>query len=181
MTLLPLWRPPRHRVYLWLSWLRIYVSLLRWRGRRSIFTRLGWGLVGWIILCCFLRMTSYLRRKGRPIKCGEKFLSSGCPRIKSYTSIFFLGPYLLCVHPETLKSLLEKLHERICESHRGDRSLSHKALTQGYWWPNMQKEAQDYVRKCNQCQRFASYIHQPGVSSILCLAPSLLLNRVWIL
>ena len=26
----------------------------------------------------------------------------------------------------------------------------------------MQKEAQEYVKKCDQCQRFASNIHQPG-------------------
>ena len=26
----------------------------------------------------------------------------------------------------------------------------------------MQKEAQDYVKKCDQCQRFALNIHQPG-------------------
>ena len=26
----------------------------------------------------------------------------------------------------------------------------------------MQKEAQEYVKKCDQCQRFAPNIHQPG-------------------
>ena len=46
------------------------------------------------------------------------------------------------------------------KSHRR-RSLSHLASTQGYWWPGMQKEAQEYVRKCDQCQRFAPNIHQP--------------------
>ena len=40
--------------------------------------------------------------------------------------------------------------------------MSHRAITQGYWWPNMQKEAQEYVRKCDQCQRFAPNMHQPG-------------------
>ena len=41
----------------------------------------------------------------------------------------FLGPYLLCVHPEASELLLEELHEGICESHIGGRSLSHQALT----------------------------------------------------
>ena len=63
----------------------------------------------------------------------------------------FSGPYLLCVHPEASESLLEKLHEGVCGSHTGGRSLSHRALTQGYWWPGMQKEAQEYVKKCDQC------------------------------
>ena len=71
----------------------------------------------------------------------------------------FLGPYLLCVHPELTEPLLEELHEEICGSHTGGRSLAYRAITQGYWWPNMQREAQEYVKKCDQCQRFAPSIH----------------------
>ena len=44
----------------------------------------------------------------------------------------FSGLYLLCVHPELTESLLEELHEGICGSHTGGRSLAHKAITQGY-------------------------------------------------
>ena len=74
----------------------------------------------------------------------------------------FSGPYLLYVHPEVSESLLEKLHEGVCGSHTGGRSLSHRAITQGYWWPGMQNEAQEYVKKCDQCQRFTPNIYQPG-------------------
>ena len=73
----------------------------------------------------------------------------------------FSGLYLLCVHPEASESLLEELHEGVCGSHIGGRSLLHRAITQGYWWSGMQKEAQEYIRKCDQCQRFALNIHQP--------------------
>ena len=52
----------------------------------------------------------------------------------------FSGPYLLCIHLEASNLLLEELHEGICGSHTGDRSLSYRAIMQGYWWPNMQKE-----------------------------------------
>ena len=44
----------------------------------------------------------------------------------------FLGPYLLCVHPEMTESLLEELHEEICGSHTSGRSLAHRVITQGY-------------------------------------------------
>ena len=44
----------------------------------------------------------------------------------------FSDPYLLCVHPEALESLLEELHKGVCESHTGGRSLSHRAITQRY-------------------------------------------------
>ena len=73
----------------------------------------------------------------------------------------FSGPYLLCVHPNVTESILEELHKGIYGNHTGGRSLSHRAITQGYWWPNMQKKVKEYVRKCDQCQRFTSNIHQP--------------------
>ena len=41
----------------------------------------------------------------------------------------FSSPYLLYVHPEASESLLEELHEGVCGSHTGGRSLSHRALT----------------------------------------------------
>ena len=44
----------------------------------------------------------------------------------------FSRPHLLYVHPEVVEPLLEELHEGICGYHTGGRSLSHKALTQGY-------------------------------------------------
>ena len=63
----------------------------------------------------------------------------------------YSGPYLLCVYPEVVEPLLDKLHESICGSHTGGRFLAHKALTQGYWWPSMGKTSQDYLKKCDRC------------------------------
>ena len=37
----------------------------------------------------------------------------------------YSGPYLLCIHPEASELLLEELHEGICGSHTGGRSLLH--------------------------------------------------------
>ena len=63
----------------------------------------------------------------------------------------FSRTYLLCVHLDLTESLLEELHEEICGSHTSSRSLAHRAITQGYWWLNMQRGALEYVKKCNQC------------------------------
>ena len=41
----------------------------------------------------------------------------------------YTGPYLLCVHPEAMRLLLEELQEGICGSHTRGRSLAHRALT----------------------------------------------------
>ena len=74
----------------------------------------------------------------------------------------FLGPYLLCVYPEIIEDLLYEIHEGICGSHTGGRSLAHRALTQGYWWPYMKKDDVTYVKKCDKCQRFSHSVHQPA-------------------
>ena len=75
---------------------------------------------------------------------------------------FFSRPYLLCVHPNLVDNLLFEIHEGICGSHTGGRSLAHRALSQGYWWPYMQSDAIRYVMKCDKCQRFVPKIHQPA-------------------
>jgi hypothetical protein len=74
----------------------------------------------------------------------------------------FTGPYLLCVHPNKVKDFLFEIHEGICGSHTGGRSLAHRAISQGYWWPYMQADALKYVQECDKCQRFAPMIHQPA-------------------
>ena len=61
----------------------------------------------------------------------------------------FSGPYLICIHLKAVELLLKELHEAIYGSHTGGKSLSHRALTQGYWRPKIQKEAQEYVKKCD--------------------------------
>ena len=93
----------------------------------------------------------------------------------------FSSPDLLCIHVEAVELLLEELHEGIYGSHTGGQSLSHRALTQGYWWPNMQREAQEYVKKCDQCQGFAQTFINQQESLILCPALGLLLNSAWTL
>ena len=75
---------------------------------------------------------------------------------------FFGGQYLLCLHPGKINELLTKLHDGVCGSHVGGRSLAHRAMTQGFWWPQMQKDAAEYVCKCEQCQQNAPLIHQPA-------------------
>ena len=88
----------------------------------------------------------------------------------------FSGPYLLCVHLELTELLLEELHEGICGSHTGGRSLAHKAITQGYWWPNMQRDALEYVKSViNANGLHRAYINQ-GESLIRNLAHGHSLN-----
>ena len=74
----------------------------------------------------------------------------------------FIGPYMRCLSPEDARRLLEEIHEGICRNHSGGRSLAHKALTAGYYWPYMMTKAREYVKRCDKCQRFALLKHQPA-------------------
>ena len=110
----------------------------------------------------FLKDDILLEEKGEANKVQRKAPQFWLSKDQKLYKRSFFEPYLLCIHPKVVEPLLEKLHEVICGSHIGGKSLSHRAFTQGYWWPNMQKKAQEYVKKCDQCQRFAPNIHQPG-------------------
>ncbi|XP_074306236.1 uncharacterized protein LOC141641478 [Silene latifolia] len=42
-----------------------------------------------------------------------------------------------------------------------DRSVSNKALRQGYFWPTIRKDVMEYAKKCDAYQRHAPVSHQP--------------------
>ncbi|XP_057803371.1 uncharacterized protein LOC131018675 [Salvia miltiorrhiza] len=73
----------------------------------------------------------------------------------------FTGPYLKCINPAEARYALSELHEGECGNHSGRRSLAHRALTNGYYWPKMKGDAAGYARKCDKCQRFAQISHLP--------------------
>ena len=110
----------------------------------------------------FLKYDILLEEKGEADRVQRKAMRFWLSEDQKLYKRSFSGPYLLCIHLDVVEPLLEKLYEGICGSHIGGRSLSHRALTQGYWWLNMQKEVQEYMKKYDQCQRFTPNIHQPG-------------------
>ena len=59
----------------------------------------------------------------------------------------FFMPYLKCVDEEEAKYILEEIHEKVCEDHAGPRSLVRKVIRIGYFWPTMQVEARELVKK----------------------------------
>ncbi|XP_065622693.1 uncharacterized protein LOC136064648 [Quercus suber] len=66
----------------------------------------------------------------------------------------FSRPYLRCLGHEEADYVMREVHEGICGNHSGARSLVHKLIRAGYYWPTMQKDAQTYVKICDKCQRF---------------------------
>ncbi|KAI5350866.1 hypothetical protein L3X38_003757 [Prunus dulcis] len=57
----------------------------------------------------------------------------------------FSLPYLRCLTPEEGHYVLREIHEGICGNHSGARSLAHKAIRQGYFWPSLHTDAQAFT------------------------------------
>ena len=74
----------------------------------------------------------------------------------------FSHPYLRCLVPEEAEYVMREVHKGICGNHSRARSLVHKLIRAGYYWPTMQKDAQAYVKTCDKCQRFSNTIRQPS-------------------
>ena len=74
----------------------------------------------------------------------------------------FSRPYLRCLSHEKADYIMREVHEGIYGNHSGARSLVHKLIRVGYYWPIMLKDAQTYVKACDKCQRFSNFIRQPS-------------------
>lgn len=53
----------------------------------------------------------------------------------------FSRPYLRCLVPDKVSYVIREVHEEVCGNHSGARSLVHKLIRAGYYWPTMQKDA----------------------------------------
>jgi len=68
----------------------------------------------------------------------------------------FSQPYLRCVEEEKAKYVLEEVHEGICGDYIGVKSLVRKIIRASYFWPTMQQDATDFVKKCDSYQRYGN-------------------------
>ena len=70
----------------------------------------------------------------------------------------FSCSYLRCLILEEADYVIRKVHEGVYRNHFQSRSLVHKLIQAGYYWPLMQKDAIAYVKACDKCQRFGNLI-----------------------
>ena len=78
-----------------------------------------------------------------------------------YKRSFFMH-YLRCVNEEEAKYILKEIHEGICRDHTGPKSLISKVIRMGYFWPTLQNDAKEFVKKCDKCQRFGNIQRIPS-------------------
>lgn len=80
---------------------------------------------------------------------------------------------LKCIRPEDADYVLRKVHDGLCGDHSGEKTLALKILRQGYFWPIINRDAMEFVKKCYKCQIHAPIPRQPPTEllSILSLIP----------
>ncbi|XP_024017090.1 uncharacterized protein LOC112090316 [Morus notabilis] len=72
------------------------------------------------------------------------------PIIRRYST-----PLLRCLGTGEATRVLSEVHDGICGNHAGGQSLAYKILRQGYYWPSLKKDAAEYAKRCESCQRFS--------------------------
>ena len=73
----------------------------------------------------------------------------------------FSQPYLRYLASDKANYVLREVHSGACGNHSEARSLIHKVVRAGYYWPTIQANTKAYVRICDQCQRFSNVSRQP--------------------
>ena len=74
----------------------------------------------------------------------------------------FSMPYLKCVDEKEAKYILKEIHEGVCGDHASPRSLVSKIIRMCYFWPTMQVDARELVKKCDKWQRFGNVQRLPA-------------------
>ncbi|KAK1684399.1 hypothetical protein QYE76_045247 [Lolium multiflorum] len=72
------------------------------------------------------------------------------------------GVFQRCVEPAEGIELLREIHQGECGHHASSRAIVGKAFRHGFYWPTVLRDAEELVRKCNGCQRFAKQRHTPA-------------------
>ena len=68
----------------------------------------------------------------------------------------FSLPYLRCVEEDKVRYILKEVHEGICRDHTRPRSLISKITRMEYFWSTMWKEAKDFIKRCDKCQKYGN-------------------------
>jgi hypothetical protein len=81
------------------------------------------------------------------------------------------GVLMKCVTKEDGYDILREIHEGVCDNHAASKMLVGKAYRAGFWWPTTVSDAEDPVRRCQNCQFFGKQSHVLA-HSLITIPPS---------
>ncbi|KAI9084367.1 hypothetical protein K1719_033709 [Acacia pycnantha] len=70
-------------------------------------------------------------------------------------------PMLRCSSAHESRYVLAEIHGGINGQHMGAKALARKALREGYYWPTMQADENEFVKTCDSCQKHGKIIWSP--------------------
>ena len=75
-----------------------------------------------------------------------------------------------CINPSEVQAILEGCHTDPCGGHFAGEATARKALLARYWWPSFFKDAHEFTRRCDPCQRVGKPTPTMAMPLILLLA-----------
>jgi hypothetical protein len=81
------------------------------------------------------------------------------------------GVLMKSVTKEDGYDILQEIHGGVCSNHAASRMLVGKAYRAGFWWPTAVSDAENLVRRCQNCQFFSKQSHIPA-HSLITIPPS---------
>ncbi|GJX11133.1 NYNRIN-like protein [Tanacetum coccineum] len=68
----------------------------------------------------------------------------------------YLGSLLRCIGPQQAKYLIKEIHMGSYGMHDRPRREIHKAMSVGYFWPSMHRDANNEISSCDSCHVYAT-------------------------
>jgi hypothetical protein len=81
------------------------------------------------------------------------------------------GVLMKCVTKEDGYDIRQEIHEGVCGNHVASRTLVGKAYRAGFWWRTAVTDAEDLMRRCQNCQFFGKQTHVLA-HSLITIPPS---------
>ncbi|XP_027338376.1 uncharacterized protein LOC113852348 [Abrus precatorius] len=69
-------------------------------------------------------------------------------------------PMLKCLEDDQAKYVMREIHEGICGTHSGGRTMAVKVLRAGYYWPTITQDCQLFVKICIPYQQHGPHLRQ---------------------
>ncbi|XP_074277586.1 uncharacterized protein LOC141601220 [Silene latifolia] len=87
------------------------------------------------------------------------------PKFIHYKGTFyrrsFSGQWLRCLSKDEAAEAMHEAHSGICGARQSGPKLHDRVKRMGYYWPTMVQDCMDFAKKCEPCQFYVNFIHQP--------------------
>jgi len=62
---------------------------------------------------------------------------------------------------EEAQQEVEEAHSGVCGAHQSGPKLCDRIKRMGYYWPTVVHDCIDFAKRCDACQFYANFIHEP--------------------